>query len=143
MKKIKFHTENCTGCKTCEIACTVSHSNSEKIEDAILETPKPTKRVNVTLKKGKVKILRCVNCKKPKCVEVCESDAIHKEEDGRVVFIHDNCTGCWECIEACPFDAISKDEELNIAVKCDLCGNADTLACVDACPTEALIMEVY
>lgn len=142
MYKIKFHSDICTGCKTCEIACAVSHSNSKNIEDAILESPKPKQRVHVIVKKEKIKILRCVHCKKPKCIEACENEAIYKEENGRVVIDKEKCIGCWNCIEACPFDAITKWEELNIAIKCDLCGGADTLACVEACPTEALTMEV-
>ena len=107
----------------------------------MLETPKPISRVHVTVKKDKIKILRCIHCKKPKCVDACENEAITKEEDERVVIDIEKCSGCWSCIEACPFDAISKNIELNIAVKCDLCGGAETLACVEACPTKALIME--
>lgn len=84
---------------------------------------------------------KCVFCKKPKCVEACEYDAIEKKDDGYVEFYDDKCTGCWKCIEACPFDAIYKNEDDNIAVRCDLCLDADTPSCVSACHTDALKVE--
>lgn len=142
MYRIKFNNNKCTACKTCEIACAVAHSISNDVKIAIFEVPRVMPRVNVVVKNEKIKVLRCVHCKKPKCIEACENSAINKEDDGRVIIDKEKCIGCWKCIESCPFDAIFKNEELNIAIKCDLCGCAETLACVEACPTEALTMEV-
>ncbi len=77
-------------------------------------------------------------CKKPKCIEVCESKALHLE-NGIVALDENKCTGCWSCIEVCPFKSIFKNELLGVAVKCDLCKGKEELACVASCPTAALV----
>jgi len=40
----------------------------------------------------------------------------------------------------CPFGVITRDREKHIAVKCDRCHKLDVPACVDACPTGALVL---
>jgi carbon-monoxide dehydrogenase iron sulfur subunit len=39
----------------------------------------------------------------------------------------------------CPYGVIGRRVEERIAVKCDLCPDRDVPACVEACPTKALI----
>jgi carbon-monoxide dehydrogenase iron sulfur subunit len=41
---------------------------------------------------------------------------------------------------ACPFGVIAQDKEKHIAVKCDRCHKLDIPACVNACPTRALVL---
>ncbi|MDI6856220.1 MAG: 4Fe-4S binding protein [Candidatus Thermoplasmatota archaeon] len=137
MKKIMFIAEKCLACKTCELECAITHANTTNINDAIWKVPQPFPRLRIITENGKNKILRCMQCKKPKCVEVCESGAL-KQENGMVTLNEEKCTGCWNCIEACPFKSIFKNELLNIAIKCDLCNNKEKLACVASCPTGAL-----
>ncbi|MFM7838924.1 MAG: 4Fe-4S dicluster domain-containing protein [Chitinophagaceae bacterium] len=43
--------------------------------------------------------VRCVHCKRPKCIEVCKSGAIAKNDDGTVTIIDERCTGCFECVD--------------------------------------------
>lgn len=81
-----------------------------------------------------------MQCKKPKCVEVCESGALYLE-NGTIFLNEEKCKGCWKCVDSCPFKAIFKNELLGIAVKCDLCEGKKKLACVASCPTGALILE--
>jgi carbon-monoxide dehydrogenase iron sulfur subunit len=133
-----MNPERCMTCHTCEIACAINHTECEDIDDFLVSRPAMHNRLNVVMKKEKPHVQICVHCKKPKCIEACEYDAISKLEDGTVIFSDDKCTGCWECIEACPFDAISKLEEKNITIKCDLCGGGEIQACVTSCPTQAL-----
>lgn len=140
MRKIKFDKKNCNTCHSCEIACALKHSPYEDINELMGTEPQPIPRINIVIKRNKVNMQKCVFCKKPKCVEACEYEAIEKKEDGFVEFYDDKCTGCWKCIEACPFDAIYKNEVENIAVRCDLCMDRDTPACVGACHTHALIL---
>lgn len=140
MRKIKFDKKSCNTCHSCEIACALKHSDAEDIHEIANLEPKPIPRIIIRLKKGKVNMQKCVFCKKPKCVEACEENAIEKKEDGFVEFYDDKCTGCWKCIEACPFDAIYKNEIDNIAVRCDLCLDSDEPSCVGACHTDALIV---
>lgn len=138
MKKIKLDPEKCMTCHTCEIACTINHTDCKDIDDFMIKRPAMHNRLFIVIKKEKPHVRVCVHCKKPKCIEACEYDAISKLDDGTVIFDKDKCTGCWECIEACPFDAVSKLEEENISIKCDLCGSGEIQACVTSCPTQAL-----
>lgn len=141
MKKIKkFIAENCLACKTCELECAMSHSNTNHINDAIYVVPQPFPRLKIIQEKNKIKILRCLHCKKPKCIEACEIKAI-RQEDGIVIINEEKCTGCWNCIEVCPLKSIFENEILSIAVKCDLCIGKEKLACASSCPTGAIVVE--
>ncbi|MFQ6106228.1 MAG: 4Fe-4S binding protein [Thermoplasmata archaeon] len=141
MKKVKFDKSTCMACRACESACGERHSEYTDWPDILIAEPKPIPRVRVSLKKGNPYIVRCQFCKNPKCMEACEYDAITQEEDGFVRFDAEKCTGCWECIEACPFDAIEKDTVTEVAIRCDLCEGFADLACVSACPTDALTVK--
>jgi carbon-monoxide dehydrogenase iron sulfur subunit len=104
----------------------------------IFEYPIPYARMRIIVKKDKPVVQKCVHCKKPKCIDVCEHDAI-RIENSLVLVDHDKCTGCWECVDVCPFSAIIKDERLNVAIKCDACYGYERLACVSACKVGALM----
>jgi carbon-monoxide dehydrogenase iron sulfur subunit len=39
----------------------------------------------------------------------------------------------------CPYGMINREEERRIAVKCDRCPEREEPACVNACPTKALV----
>lgn len=138
MKKVKLNPKKCMTCHTCEIACAINHTECKDIDEFMITKPAMHNRIFITIKKGKAHAKVCVHCKKPKCIEACEYDAITKLDDGTVIFDVEKCTGCWECIEACPFDAVTKLEEKNISIKCDLCGGGEHQACVASCPSEAL-----
>ena len=142
MRKVKLDKDKCVSCHTCEIACALQHSeNKDNIEDAYWEFPVPNSRLKIVVKKAKVKLQKCVHCKKPKCVDACEEGAITKQDDGVVVIDGSKCQGCWTCIEACPFDAMYKGNDDRTAVKCDLCLDLDVPACVSSCHTLALAVE--
>src|SRR6185369_16208384 len=56
------------------------------------------------------------------------------------------CTGCGNCAKSCPWDNIqlaprpaSSKGSAEIAVKCDLCRGYQAPACVEACPTGAVL----
>lgn len=139
MLKKKFVKEKCVTCKQCMIECAVRHSASRNLYEAFSEMPKARYRLQVSIKKDKPHMTVCQNCAKPKCLESCEYGAITKYADGNVVIDTKKCVGCWACITACPFGAISKETELNFAFNCDDCKGFETMACVEACKTEALI----
>ena len=141
MRKVKLNRDRCVSCHTCEIACAEKHSNGGTIEEFFAEVPQPKSRLHIIKKKANIRLLKCIHCKKPKCMDACEEGAISKEEDGRMVVDYDKCTGCWSCIDACPFDAIFKDEERNVPVRCDLCMDLEVPACVSSCHTMALAVE--
>ena len=42
-----FHRDRCLACRSCELACSVAHSESAELEAAIAEELPPTRRVVV------------------------------------------------------------------------------------------------
>ena len=142
--RVATKQKQCTACRSCELACAVAHSQSQDLLQAMSEDPKPLSRVKVTMdEKGATRLVRCQHCRKPKCVEACPVDAITQTEDGLVLIDQDKCTACESCVAACPFGAVWLLPDGSAAYKCDLCVerlNRDELpACVEACPTGALL----
>lgn len=134
----RYVPKNCMACKSCELACALRHSASGDINGLISEYPRPLARLRIGVKDGKLHLTRCLHCKRPKCIEVCEPKAIKKSDDGAVTIDDELCTGCAECADVCPFGAIQMRGERE-AVKCDLCSGAAELSCVLACKCGALI----
>jgi carbon-monoxide dehydrogenase iron sulfur subunit len=133
----RFVPKNCVACKTCELACALRHSQSGDINTAMSEHPSPISRLTIGYNDGKLHLTRCLHCKRPKCIDVCEAGAIVKNEAGVVTIDDERCTGCFACIDACPFGAVlTRDSK---AVKCDLCEGAAELSCVLACKCGALV----
>ena len=144
MKKvIKVNVERCLGCRSCQLACSVSHSRTKQLITAIKETPVPRTRVSLVNEEGLVIPLQCRHCEDAPCIKVCPTAAAAREgEDGPVIIDHDKCIGCQWCVLMCPFGVISFDSKSKAIVKCDLCRErlaaGEDPACVSACPTHAL-----
>lgn len=141
--RIVAKVKQCTGCRSCQVACALAHSESLELLSAIQESPPPLTRVRVSAnEEGKIALIRCQHCKKPKCVEACETGALSQTEDGLVMLDEDTCTACGACVEACPFNAIWLRPDESSVYKCDLCitrlDRDELPACVEACPTTAL-----
>lgn len=140
MRNIKFISSLCVTCHSCENACAVKHSVANNIAEIVAGGLKPVPRILIVERKGKAWMIKCRFCKKPKCVEACETGAIVKHEDGYVSIDEEKCNGCGACVEACPFDAIYLDGREK-SVKCDLCLDLDIPACVYQCSVGALLVE--
>jgi carbon-monoxide dehydrogenase iron sulfur subunit len=140
MRKVKFDKALCIGCKQCHMACVVRHSESKDINLLRKEqnVMPPRLRIRYNEVKDEITVNRCVMCKKPKCVEVCEYEGMVQDEDGFVQFT-DECTACLACVEACPFGAIFVEK--GTPYKCDLCLDYESPACVDACKVDAMTFE--
>jgi len=155
-KKNKFviaNPEKCIGCATCMAACFESAYERGK-----LATP----RLIVTRGMYGVMPNQCRQCDDAPCANVCPVGALRFGED-EIELYEEICIGCKLCSIACPFGAIrpaaeampSVDYRLEpekiptlesaiglktIAVKCDLCkGREGGPACVEVCPTDALV----
>ncbi|MDA8233896.1 MAG: 4Fe-4S dicluster domain-containing protein [Clostridia bacterium] len=139
MKEVLIRLDRCLGCKSCQLACAVQHSQSKNLVQAIGETPPPQNRVHVT--KGEINPLpvQCRHCQEAPCVDACMTGALHYDSQGLVVLDNHRCTGCWMCIMTCPFGAVTPGNSAKLAVKCDRCPDLAQPACVTACPTKSLV----
>jgi carbon-monoxide dehydrogenase iron sulfur subunit len=124
----------------------VSHSQTKELRGALKEEELPVQRIRIEYvdEKGSPRRVRamaiqCKNCKKALCIQACENGCIYKDEDGYTVIDNEKCNGCFSCVTACQMGAIVKDEEGGRVLKCDLCPDRDNPACVEVCPTQALI----
>jgi carbon-monoxide dehydrogenase iron sulfur subunit len=121
--------ELCTGCRSCELACSVAHVG--------LFNPKQSR---IQILKDEVMNLIvpvvCLQCVDPLCKEACPDGAIVENEHGVLSVNSDNCIGCMNCVTACVFGGITLDPLTRKAVKCDLC-NGDP-ACAKACQYGAI-----
>lgn len=120
----------CSGCRTCELACSLKHEAAfapelarvwvEKDEAAGIDRPHA-----------------CRQCGVAPCVRACPQEALARDAATHAVTVdRERCIGCGACVPSCPFDAIRMHPEQNIALVCDLCGGQPQ--CAGRCPTGAL-----
>ena len=127
----------CTDCKICEVACSLTHSPQGELNPLwtrikISHAPhvrKPASKNDF----GFVAHI-CEHCgNPPPCAEVCPADAFYYDPVTLAAIIdQDKCIQCMECVPACPFDTIFVAPSAEV-LKCDLCGGDP--ACVKACST--------
>jgi anaerobic carbon-monoxide dehydrogenase iron sulfur subunit len=147
MKRVYCKIEKCLSCRSCELACAVVHSRSGKLADAVQEHPLPKSRIHVeSIDEGgsphsiRSIALQCRHCEDPLCAQACISGGISRDsETGVIINNPDQCVACWSCIMVCPFGVIVRYEDCRQAVKCDHCADRNIPACVEACPTQALV----
>ena len=82
----------------------------------------------------------CMHC--GSCAEVCPAKALVQRADGIVTVDSEKCIGCHYCYQACPFNIPRYAEDGSIR-KCTMCSErvdeGKEPACVEACPSDALI----
>lgn len=129
---ISVNLERCTGCRTCEIACSLHNygeCNPARARIFIVRTQRDGVVTTVPVV--------CQQCAKPLCLDLCPSQAITRDVRTNALVVNETrCLGCRTCVLVCPFGASSVDPRIGTAQKCDLCGGDPR--CVEVCPREAL-----
>jgi Fe-S-cluster-containing dehydrogenase component len=147
-------TTRCIGCRRCEKACAERRgAPAPNIDDSSVfqeERSPNTEQWTVVNRydtdAGEVFVKKqCMHCWQPGCTAACLTAAMYKTKNGPVIWRDDKCMGCRFCMVSCPFN-IPKFEyhEWNPEIeKCNMCWErlqeGKIPACVEACPTEALI----
>lgn len=139
-REIFVRLDRCMGCHTCELACAVSHSRSKSLYGAMAEQPRPGHRVYVEAVHPNTPVpVLCRHCEDAPCMHACIAGAIRRNEEGAVITQADKCIGCWTCVMVCPYGVVGRQIEEHKAYRCDRCEGRETPACVQACPTKALV----
>lgn len=152
MKTVFVHPERCIGCKQCETACAVAHSQTGSLFWAVFESPTPKPRIHAEpgLVMNTAFPNKCRHCDPAPCVFVCPTGALHRDEDFNEVVVIEarKCIACGMCAMVCPFDVVTyhpaaeAPEKAAIAIKCDHCIKRQKVglgpACVEICKVGAL-----
>jgi len=150
MKTVFVRPALCIGCRHCEVACAIEHSETGILFSAIHEEKISHPRIHVEVGENYLTFPnRCRHCDPAPCMQVCPTGALYREpETGSVVVAYDRCIDCAVCAMACPFGIIQfqkvyqLDTNREVNAKCDNCINrqiAGTIpACAEACKTGAL-----
>ncbi|MEM2907819.1 MAG: 4Fe-4S dicluster domain-containing protein [Candidatus Hadarchaeales archaeon] len=121
----------CTGCRTCELACSFRHERTFNPEKS---------RIRVTRTEYGISYpVVCHQCSRPPCAKACPTRAITKNLESGLVYIDESlCVGCGLCVEKCPFGTITLHPDKKVAIKCDLCGGDPS--CIKSCPERVLVL---
>jgi len=120
---LEFNHETCSGCKACELVCSLQNLKVVNPSKAFLTVkskfPKP----------GKYFVDICDQC--GDCAKACPEEAI--QLNGNTFRINrKKCNKCLVCVDACPKNLVIIDDDGN-PHKCINCKQ-----CVEVCPRDAL-----
>lgn len=122
--------EKCTGCRLCELVCSVKNAGVSNPSRARIHIIKWEME-------GFELPMVCQQCESAPCMAVCPVDALSRDNDlERVVTDYDLCIGCKLCVAACPFGGMGIDTVARRVIKCELC-DGDPI-CVAFCQPQAL-----
>jgi Fe-S-cluster-containing hydrogenase component 2 len=125
----------CTGCRTCELACSFTHAVDGKPGRSRIYP------IAAGYKDLYVPVV-CFQCEDPACVKSCLVNAITMNEETDAYEISpEKCVRCMACVAACPFGCSLFDKPHNLVIKCDLCGGDPV--CAHFCPTKALEFKLF
>ena len=114
----------CSGCRKCEIACSLIHENKIWPEASRV-------RVFMIVPGAEFPHL-CAQCEDYPCVKSCPFKALSVNRKTSAVAVDNlKCTGCGKCIEACPGKVPHIHPLTKKILICDLC-NGDP-QCVKVC----------
>jgi len=145
-EQYRFHFDmtKCIGCKCCVVACNEQNGNPADIQwrrvgDIEGGTYPDTMRNYLSM--------GCNHCVEPTCLEGCPVDAYVKDSTtGIVLHNAERCIGCQYCVWNCSYGVPQFNPERGVVGKCDMChdrlSDGDSPACVNACPEQAIQVEI-
>ncbi len=129
-KVLSINPEKCTGCRLCELVCSVFH-------DGVSNASRSRIKVMKWEQEGLYVPMSCQQCQDAPCKIVCPVKAISRDEAlSRVMVDHDKCIGCRSCVAVCPFGAMGFNVIDRKNFKCDLCDGDPQ--CVRFCDAKAV-----
>ncbi len=151
---VLYDATRCVGCQTCEVSCAEANGLPEP-DPEDYPVPGTTRKANENRRTvinafeneelGEIySKTQCMHCNQPACASACLTQAMHKTEEGPVIWRDRKCMGCRYCMVSCPFDVPKFEYHSSNPdiVKCDMCYDrqkeGELPACVSNCPAEAL-----
>jgi len=145
-EQYRFHFDmtKCVGCKCCVVACNEQNGNPADIHwrrVGEIEGGAYPDTMRMYLSMG------CNHCVEPTCLTGCPVDAYSKDPlTGIVLHSAERCIGCQYCTWNCSYGVPQYNPERGVVGKCDMCygrlAENRLPACVDACPEEAIRIEI-
>ena len=118
--------DRCSGCRLCEIACSIKHEGKIWPEASRIRVYELVPGINIPH--------LCSQCSDAPCIEACSKNALYRDEKtGAVMVKVEECIKCGFCIEACPGKVPRILEGKEGVILCDLCGGDPE--CVKVCNT--------
>jgi len=129
-KVLKINYEKCTGCRLCELVCSVKH-------DGISNPIRSRIKIVKWEAEGLYIPMSCQQCQDAPCMNACPAKAISMNATlGRIEIDYEICIGCRTCVSVCPFGAMSFNSIDRKVIKCDICDGDPQ--CVRFCEVKAL-----
>jgi len=145
----------CNGCYNCFIACRDEYTGNDFLPYSTAQPKTGHYWMRLVEKERgqypKMKVayvaIPCLQCDRPRCVEVAQGGdapgAIYRREDGIVIIDPDLAAGHPELVGSCPYRVIFWNADRQVPQKCTFCAHLldrgwKEPRCVEACPTQAL-----
>jgi Fe-S-cluster-containing hydrogenase component 2 len=132
MRFLFAERENCTGCRACEYACSVYHT----------DVVRPSvSRIHVLKYKDSIDVpVVCWHCEDAPCIAACPTtpkSIIADPKHNGIILNEKTCLGrkCLKCQEACPAQFVWANPDTGMPLMCDMC--AGDPACVKACKDQS------
>lgn len=129
IKTLMIDPSHCTGCRSCEMACSLYH-------EGVCSPALSRLRIIKYEALGQNYPSVCSQCGKPLCLSACPHEAIERDERTGALIVNEKlCTGCRSCLVVCPQMGVHPTKM--VAFKCDLCGGDPQ--CARFCPSGAIL----